>query len=81
MLTAAPLIAGFTTWTAEGHGLGFADAPASERVRGRVRRCVLVTVLPRAQLGAVIEDVRTKAAIPHLTYWTEPVESFGQLGH
>lgn len=79
MLTAEPPVRGFTTWSAEGHGHGFAKASVSERVRGRVNRTVLVAVLPRTQIAAVLEEIRTRAAIPHMTYWIEPVEGFGRL--
>lgn len=79
MLETDPPIAGFTTWTAEGHGHGLATASISERVRGRVERSVLVAILPRPQLASALDAVRTKAAIPHLTYWVEPIDDFGQL--
>ncbi|MEQ1578066.1 MAG: DUF3240 family protein [Hyphomicrobium sp.] len=79
LLTLDPPLAGFTTWTAEGHGHGFANANISERVRGRVRRTVLAAILPRQNVAQLLEHLRTAAAIPHLTYWVEPVELFGQL--
>ncbi|MDX2309038.1 MAG: DUF3240 family protein [Hyphomicrobium sp.] len=79
MLTLDPPIAGFTTWTAEGHGFGFATASVSERVRGRVKRSVLVAVLESAELPGLLRHIEEKASLPHLTFWTEPVTNFGQM--
>jgi cobalt-zinc-cadmium resistance protein CzcA len=31
------------------------------------------------RLRPVLEDIRLKAGIPNLTYWTEPIQAFGQL--
>lgn len=72
-------ISGFTTWTAEGHGFGFSTASISERVRGRVKRAVLLAVLPRSDVEALIKKLATEVPIPHITYWIEPIEVFGQL--
>ena len=52
------LAEGFTTWRAEGHGHGFNGASANEKVRGRIDRGVLVSVLPRSALSALLEHVR-----------------------
>jgi Protein of unknown function (DUF3240) len=79
LLNAEPPLTGFTTSIAEGHGHDFAKASVRERVRGRVRRGVLTVILPRARLPWLLEEIRTKAAIPDLTYWVEPVEAFGRL--
>ncbi len=70
---------GFTTFTADGHGLDFATATANERVRGRVGRGVLMMVLPRVRLADVLDKVATAAPVPHLMHWVEPVESCGRL--
>lgn len=79
LLAAEPPHKGFTTWSADGHGLDFGEASAGERVRGRISRSVMVLVMPRARLSSLLETIRTKAAAPHLAYWVEPVESFGRL--
>ena len=79
LLNSEPPLSGFTTWRAEGHGHDFAKASVKERVRGRVARGVLVLILPRSQLSYVLEDIRSRAGIPNLTYWAEPVEAFGRL--
>ena len=42
LLKAEPPLKGFTTWAADGHGLDFGEATTAERVRGRIRRCVMV---------------------------------------
>lgn len=70
---------GFTTWRAEGHGLGFDSASTQEKLRGRVARGVLVAIMPREKVGATLEQVRAKVPIPHLVYWLEPVEDMGVL--
>lgn len=79
MLNVDPPIAGFTTWSGEGHGSSFASASPSERVRGRVKRTMLVAVLPRDTIPALLDLIAYKAPLPHLTYWVEAVTDFGQL--
>ena len=79
VLAAEPPFKGFTTWQADGHGLDFSEASTAERVRGRIRRSVMVIVMPRTRLEPLLETIRTEAAAPHLAYWIEPVESFGRL--
>ncbi|MGQ0456267.1 MAG: DUF3240 family protein [Hyphomicrobium sp.] len=79
MLRRDPPSSGFTTWIAEGHGLGFANASISERVRGRVKRAVLIAVLRRDELDHLVSEIAEAAPIPHVTYWIEPVEAFGHL--
>jgi hypothetical protein len=79
LLKTEPPLRGFTTWAADGHGLDFGEATTAERVRGRIRRCVMVIVLPRPRVAPLLETVRTQAGAPHLAYWVEPVESFGRL--
>jgi hypothetical protein len=79
MLGIEPALGGFTTWLAEGHGHDFATASVRERVRGRVMRALLAVVVPRARVPAILEEVRTKAAIVNIAYWIEPVEAFGLL--
>lgn len=79
MLRLDPPLAGFTTWTAEGHGFGFANASTSERVRGRVKRSVLIAVLARSDLDRLVSTIAEEAPIPHVTYWIEPVDAFGHL--
>jgi hypothetical protein len=79
MLDMAPPVAGFTTWSAEGHGFGFSGASVSERVRGRVKRSVIVAVIRRRDATALLQAVSTRAPAPHLTYWTEPVDGFGRM--
>lgn len=79
MLDVEPPIAGFTTWAGEGHGFGFANASISERVRGRVKRTILVAVLTRENVAPLLALIAERAPLPHLTCWIEAVEGFGQL--
>lgn len=79
MLASDPPIFGFTTWTAEGHGFGFGSASISERVRGRVKRSVIVAILQKDAVIVLLSNIIETAAMPHLTYWTESVLAFGQL--
>jgi hypothetical protein len=79
MLNFDPPLPGFTTWMAEGHGFGFGDATVSERVRGRVKRSVIVAVLDRVVAAGLLDLIATKSPVAHLTYWTEPVDGFGQM--
>ncbi len=80
MLALDPPVAGFTTWMADGHGYGFKTASIGERVRGHVKRCVIVAVLKRLDAATLLDVIAEKAAIQHLTYWTEPVDDFGRMG-
>lgn len=70
---------GFTTWHAEGHGMGFANSSFQERLRGRVDRAVLLTVMRRASVELLLQNVRLAIPIAHLAYWIEPVEQMGVL--
>lgn len=74
-----PAIGGFTTLDVEGHGFDFSRASLGERVRGRVERQMLVSVLPREHAAAIRGVLRERLPVPHLTYWLEPVLEFGQL--
>lgn len=79
LLTADPPLHGFTTWAADGHGLDFSSASASEKVRGRIRRGVMMLVMSRGQLPALIERLKQAVNVPGLAYWVEPVERFERL--
>lgn len=79
MLESDPPLTGFTTLAADGHGHDFADATIAERVRGRVKRGVLVAVMTRNRAERLLGEIQDKAAIPHLAYWIEPVTAFGRL--
>jgi len=79
LLSSEPPLPGFTTFAADGHGQDFSSASANERVRGRVRRGVLMIVLPRPSLSALLKRIASEAPIPRLMHWVEPVESCGRL--
>lgn len=79
MLSFDPPLPGFTTWMAEGHGFGFGNATVGERVRGRVKRSVIVAVLDRRVAAGLLDLIAAKGAVAHLIYWTEPVDGFGQM--
>lgn len=79
MMNFDPPLQGFTTWTVEGHGFGFANASASERVRGRVKREMLEVIIRKSEARQLLDRIVTGAPIPHTTYWIEPVLEFGKL--
>jgi hypothetical protein len=79
MLASEPPLSGFSTVDANGHGVDFHDATMNEKVRGRVRRGLMLIILPRARVPSLLEEIKEKAAIPRLAYWIEPVEAFGRL--
>jgi hypothetical protein len=72
------IVKGFTTWRAEGHGEAFDAASTHERVRGRIDRGILVTVVARSALSDLLEIMRA-TAVPRLAFWVEPVDQFGHL--
>lgn len=80
-LLLAPEIAdgGFTTLAAEGHGHSFDNASAGERVRGRVKRTMIVLVLPVLRVDTVLDRLRKDVPVAHIACWTEPVEGFRRL--
>lgn len=79
LLASEPPLPGFTTWLADGHGLGFDKASASERVRGRIRRGFLVLIATRQRARALLDEIAARLAIPRLLYWLEPVLEVGRL--
>jgi hypothetical protein len=78
-MSSKPAIGGFTTFKAEGHGFDFSRASISEQVRGRVKRGVLVAVMPRKQAPLLLEAIRESLPVPHMAYWLEPVLEVGRL--
>lgn len=74
-----PPITGFTTWGGEGHGHDFDKAETNERVRGRIKRRLLVAVMTLKRAEALLEEIRLRIPVRHLTYWIEPVLQFGTL--
>ena len=38
-----------------------------------------LAVVDRATAKDLLEAIERKAALPHLTYWIEPVETFGRM--
>lgn len=79
MLRIEPPLPGFTTWVADGHGLGFSNASIGERVRGRVKRAILVAVMQRKTADEMLQIIKIEVPVPNITYWIEPVETFGHL--
>jgi len=74
-----PVLPGYTSWIAEGHGHAFDSASVGERVRGRVKHGVLMMVITRKVIKSVLEKIETETPVLHITYWIEPVEAVGQL--
>lgn len=79
LLLADPPLYGFTTWAAEGHGLDFSLASANERVRGRIKRGIMVLVLLRSRLPQLTELLKTHVKASGAAFWIEPVEQFERL--
>lgn len=79
LLGIEPQLPGFTTWRGAGHGHSFDNATHGERVSGQVARGVLTSILRRSEIDRVLEIIRERAPIPHLTYWVEPVLAAGRL--
>ena len=79
MLALDPPVAGFTTFAAEGHGMSFDTASVGERVQGRVKRTVIMAVLPRQEAERLVEIVRQEVAVAHMAYWIEPVLACGRI--
>jgi hypothetical protein len=77
LLDSQPPLPGFTSLRVEGHGENFDEASTREKVRGRIERRMLFVVLERARLQSLLAELHERIAVPHLAYWTEPVETFG----
>lgn len=79
-LMGSPLLhGGFTTFAGSGHGADFAGASPREKVRGRVQVQLMIAVLPADHLPSLLGALRTEFKAPHIRYWTEPVQEFGDL--
>jgi len=79
LLESETLASGFTTFAADGHGHDFSHASLSERVRGRVRRIVVMVVVPEDKLPVLLGTLKENFVSPHTIYWIEPVEEFGDF--
>lgn len=71
----------FTSWSASGHGHDFAAATVGERVRGHIKRTVIAIVIKRAEAEHLLDNIAQQSVGQDMTFWIEPVETFGQLGH
>lgn len=76
---ADPPITGFTTWAGEGHGYDFDKAETNERVRGRIKRRLLIAIMTLSRAEVLLGEIRLRIPVRHLTYWIEPVLRFGTL--
>lgn len=79
LIEADALVEGFTTSSVNGHGHDFATASVSERVRGHVRRTAITFVADGVKAAELLSQLRSKFPSPHVVYWTEPVEEFGDF--
>lgn len=73
------LESGFTTIAAQGHGRDFAQASLREKVRGRIDNLNILAVMPAEKLPPLLEALRARFRNPHMIYWTEPVQAFGDF--
>jgi len=71
---------GFTSFAASGHGRDFAQASVREQVRGRVDARVVMLVVAAAEAPGLLAALRQAFPTPHLVYWTEAVQDFGDFG-
>lgn len=79
LLASVPPLPGFTSWKADGHGLGFDNASPGEKVRGRVCRCILILIATRSRTRALLDEIAAELSVPRLVYWLEPVLEVGRL--
>jgi hypothetical protein len=73
------LQSGFTTLAARGHGRDFAQASLREKVRGCVDNLNIFVILPAENLDPLLEALRARFRNPHMVYWTETVQAFGDF--
>jgi hypothetical protein len=79
VLEQEPPLPGFTSIQAHGHGADFSTATTHERVRGRVRRSLIVMVAAAAELERLVAALREAFPNPHVVWWMVPVGGFGRL--
>jgi hypothetical protein len=79
LLEQDPPLPGFTIIAAEGHGTGFDTASTHELVRGRIKRRLMLMVLPADRIENLIAALREAIQNPHVAWWVEPVTDFGRL--
>lgn len=70
---------GFTTIATHGYGHDFSQASLREKVRGHVQTLQIFAILPQGDLSSLLEALRARFPNPHMTYWTEPVQAFGDF--
>jgi len=74
-----PPLSGFTTWRAEDHSHDFGNASVQERVRRRAPAACSGLIPPHWRLSSVPEAIRSRVAMPNLTFSAEPIKTFGRL--
>lgn len=79
LLTSEWMESGFTTIAAQGHGRDFAQASLREKVRGRVDNLNILAVMPAEKLAPLLDALRARFRNPHMIYWTETVQAFGDF--
>lgn len=75
----SPELPGYTILNGDGHGFGFERADIHERVRGRVERMVLMSVMPCDHVSALVAALRKVLPRQDIAWWTEAVLDFGRL--
>ncbi|CCD93121.1 conserved hypothetical protein [Bradyrhizobium sp. ORS 375] len=71
------LVTGFTASDAAGHGARIRLRTAAEQVKGHADEIVVRIVLQEADVGRLLERLRTAFAGTKLVYWVVPVTEFG----
>lgn len=79
LATHSPELPGYTILNGDGHGFGFERADIHERVRGRVERMVLMSVMPCDHVSALVAALRKVLPRQDIAWWTEAVLDFGRL--
>jgi hypothetical protein len=72
-------VEGFTSLAGGGHGSDFAAASLREKVRGHIAVTLLIAVLPQAHVEPLTEELHERFRGAKIRYWTEAVETFGEL--
>lgn len=71
------LVTGFTASDAAGHGARVRLRTTAEQVKGHADEIVVRIVLQEADVGRLLERLRTAFAGTKLVYWVVPVTDFG----
>ncbi|HEX4928323.1 MAG TPA: DUF3240 family protein [Burkholderiales bacterium] len=69
----------FICFRADGHGQAMPLSGSAELVRGRTPRLIVQLIVARAEVQALLADMRRSVASPEVAYWMVELADSGRL--